>query len=141
MQIQRIQTLMLLIAAIITGIFCFVPFATVEAAAAADSATFVFAKDAPALLVLNITIALLLIILIFMYKNLRLQMRMTILSIVLLCASIVTGLFYIYVGFEGAEPILLGGISLLVLAVLFAILALRGMRKDHKTLTSYDRLR
>lgn len=139
MQIQRIQTLMLLVAAILTGMFCFMPFATIPMEN--EAARAVFAKDAPALLVLNIVIAVLLIIVIFMYKNLRRQMKMTILSMVLICASVVTSAFIIFGRIDGAEPVLLGGVTLLVLALVFALLAYRGMSRDHKLLRSMDRLR
>lgn len=130
---------MLLIAAILVGVFCFTPFASVEAENVALQS--VYAKDAPVLLIVNILIAVLLIISIFMYNDLRKQMKMTILSMVLICASIVASFFYIYAGFEGATPVLFGGVALLVLAVIFALLALRGMRHDHKLLRSADRLR
>ncbi|MBJ2188986.1 MAG: DUF4293 domain-containing protein [Muribaculaceae bacterium] len=139
MQIQRIQTLMLLIAAIFIGVFCFTPFATVAAEGAEPTAMFV--KDAPVLLILNIVVAALLLITIFMYHNLRQQMKMTILAIVLICASMVTSGFVIGVGMENATPVLLGGVVLLVLALLFALLAYRGMKRDHKLLRSMDRLR
>ena len=76
---------MLLIAAIFIGVFCFTPFATVAAEGAEPTAMFV--KDAPVLLILNIVVAALLLITIFMYHNLRQQMKMTILAIVLICAS------------------------------------------------------
>ena len=140
MQIQRIQTLMLLIAAIFVAVFCFCPFATLPESETA-AATAVFVKDAPVFLVLNIVVALLLVILIFMYKNLRQQMRMTVLSIVLICASIVTCGFVTFVSFPGSTPVLLGGVSLLVLALIFALLALRGMKHDHRLLASSSRLR
>ena len=57
MVIQRIQTLMLLIAAILMAIFCCTGFATVGAAEAART---VLVSDAPVLLTLNILIAVLL---------------------------------------------------------------------------------
>lgn len=140
MQIQRIQTLMLLIAAILVGIFCFCPFATLPATETAEAAS-VYTHDAPVLLTLNILIAVLLVIVIFMYKNLRMQMRMTVLSMLLICASIVTSAFIMFAGLEGATPILFGGVLLLVLALVFAILAYRGMSHDNKLLRSMDRLR
>ena len=93
------------------------------------------------LLILNIVVAALLLITIFMYHNLRQQMKMTILAIVLICASMVTSGFVIGVGMENATPVLLGGVVLLVLALLFALLAYRGMKRDHKLLRSMDRLR
>ena len=130
---------MLLIAAIFIGVFCFTPFATVAAEGAEPTAMFV--KDAPVLLILNIVVAALLLITIFMYHNLRQQMKMTILAIVLICASMVTSGFVIGVGMEKATPVLLGGVVLLVLALLFALLAYRGMKRDHKLLRSMDRLR
>ena len=139
MQIQRIQTIMLLIAAILVGMFCFMPFARIPMENAAAQAVFV--KDAPVLLILNVVIAALLLIVIFMYRNLRQQMRMTILSIVLICASMATSGFIIFGRFEGAEPVLFGGVLLLVLALVFALLAYRGMRHDHRLLRSMDRLR
>ena len=130
---------MLLIAAIFIGVFCFTPFATVAAEGAEPTAMFV--KDAPVLLILNIVVAALLLITIFMYHNLRQLMKMTILAIVLICASMVTSGFVIGVGMENATPVLLGGVVLLVLALLFALLAYRGMKRDHKLLRSMDRLR
>lgn len=130
---------MLLIAAILVGIFCCVPFASLDVAEAAQVS--LYAKDAPVLLVLNIAIAAILLIVIFMYKNLKQQMRMTILAALLICASIVTSGFVIYVGYENATPVLLGGVILLVLALIFAILAYRGMLHDHRLLRSMDRLR
>ena len=130
---------MLLIAAIFIGVFCFTPFATVAAEGAEPTAMFV--KDAPVLLILNIVVAALLLITIFVYHNLRQQMKMTILAIVLICASMVTSGFVIGVGMENATPVLLGGVVLLVLALLFALLAYRGMKRDHKLLRSMDRLR
>lgn len=137
MVIQRIQSLMLLVAIILIAVFCLTPYATV----AAGEVTSLFVKDAPVLLVLNITVAVLLVITIFMYKNLKMQMRMTILSMILICVSIVTSLFYINKAYDNATPILLGGVGLLVISLIFGLLAYRGMRHDHNLLRSADRLR
>lgn len=137
MVIQRIQTLMLLIAVILVAVFCLTPYGTL----AGEPATSIFVKEAPALLVLNIAVAVLLFITIFMYKNLRQQMRMTILSMILVCVSVVTSLFVLNKAYDSATPILLGGVGLLVLALVFALLAYRGMRHDHNLLRSTDRLR
>lgn len=138
MQIQRLQTLMLLIAVILVAVFCFVPFGTV-ATQPHDIAVFV--KDAPALLVLNIAIALLLFITIFMYHDLRRQMRLTILSLILICSSAVTALFVLSRAYDNATPVLLGGVGLLVLALIFGLLAYRYMRRDKHLLASADRIR
>lgn len=130
---------MLLIAAILVALFCCMPIATANMADAAEQS--LYAKDAPVLLVLNIVIAALLLIVIFMYKNLKQQMLMTMLSMVLICGSIVASGFVIYAGFSDATPVLAGGVVLLVVALVFAILAYRGMKRDHKLLRSMDRLR
>lgn len=133
---------MLLIAAILTAIFCFVPYAIyTPAELTSDSMTPVFVKDTPALMILNLVLVALLIFTIFCYKNLKQQMRMTIIGIVLICASMVTTGFIIYGTLPNATPVLLGGVSLLVIALVFALLAYRGMSRDRKLLASLDRIR
>lgn len=141
MVIQRWQTLFLLVACILMCILCASPFAQIAATEAAAAPTPVFVKDAPVFLVLNIVIAALLFIAIFLFKNLKLQMRVTAMSIVLLAASAVTGGFIIYATMPDAEIIWTGAVLLLVLSAIFAACALRFMRKDHRLLRSYDRLR
>lgn len=142
MVIQRIQTLFLLLAVGFMAIFCFTPFATLASDAAnPESMSPVFVKDAPVFMVLNIVIAVLLFLSIFMFKNLRQQMKVTIASMVLLCASLVSFGLVMYVGMPDAHIIWTGGAVLLVCALICALLAYRGMKKDHKLLTSYDRLR
>ncbi|MDE6301949.1 MAG: DUF4293 domain-containing protein [Muribaculaceae bacterium] len=142
MQIQRIQTLFLLIAAILTAIFCFVPYAIYTPAELdPDSMTSAMVKDTPALMVLNLVLVALLFFTIFAFRNLKQQMRLTILAIVLICVSMVTTGFIIYGSLPNAVPVLLGGVSLLVIALVFALLAYRGMSRDRKLLASLDRLR
>ena len=101
----------------------------------------VFVKDAPVFMVLNILIAVLLFIGIFLFKNIRRQMTVTLASMVLICASIVTFGFVLYVGMPGAHIVWTGGVLLLVAALIAALFAYRGMKKDKKLLSSYDRLR
>ena len=139
MVIQRIQTLMLIIAIITMAIFCCTPFA--ESTGPDGLTTAHFATEAPALLTLNILVAALLFIIIFMYKNLRQQMRMTLLALTLIGFNMVTCGFIIYRGFDNATPILFGGVSLLVLTLLFVLLAYRSMSHDRRLLASADRLR
>lgn len=141
MVIQRIQTLFLLLAVVFMAMFCLTPFATLDCAESAESWAPVFVKDAPVFMVLNLVIAVLLFLGIFMFKNLRQQMKVTLVSIVLICASIVTFGFVLFVGMPGAHIIWTGGVLLLVAALICALFAYRGMKKDHKLLTSYDRLR
>lgn len=140
MVIQRWQSLFLLIAVVLMCVFCATPYARIAAVESVEP-TDVFVSDAPVFLVLNIVIAVLLFLAIFLFKNLKLQMRVTLISIVLIAASVVTGAFIVYNHMPDATLILTGGLVLLVLSMVFAIVALRMMKKDHRLLTSYDRLR
>ena len=100
-----------------------------------------FIADAPVMLVVNIVIAVLLFLSIFLFKNLKRQMTVTMLSIILICASIVTCGIVLYTAYPGASLIWTGGVLLLLVALVCAIFAYRFMKKDHKLLTGYDRLR
>lgn len=139
MVIQRWQSLFLLIAVILMCVFCATPFAQIKAAEAAAAP--VYAQDFPVFLILNIVIAALLTIAIFLYKNLRLQMRITLITILLIATSVVCSAFIIYRNLPEADLILIGGVVLLLAALVFAVMALRFMKKDHRLLRSYDRLR
>lgn len=140
MVIQRWQSVLLLIAVVLMCVFCATPYANRTAVESA-ALTPVFVSDAPVFLVLNIAIAVLLFIAIFLFKNLRLQMKVTMLSIVLIVASIVTCGFILYASIPDAELIWTGGVLLLIAALICALSGLRLMRKDHNLLRSYDRLR
>lgn len=141
MVIQRLQTLFLLVATVLMALFTFMPFASATTdAQVAD----LHPKDYPVYLILNLLIAVLLFIAIFMYRNLKQQKKVTLLSIVLMCCSAVTGGFLLYGpnAPKGAvELVWAGGILLLIGAVVFALLAYRGINKDQRTLSSYDRIR
>lgn len=139
MVIQRWQTVFLLIAAIMMGIFCF---STVAQYHVGEAVAGFKPADAPVFLTVNLLIAVLLVLSIFMFRNLRRQMLMTLVAIVLIAASMVTGGFIIYGGAEGGATVELLVADLLLLgSAVFAILAYNRMRHDHKVLTSYDRLR
>lgn len=142
MVIQRWQSVFLLLAAIFMALFTFTSFASVTGADAA--AVDISPKDFPVYLVLNLLTTTLLLISIFLYRNLKLQKKVTKLSILLLFGSAVTGAVLMY-GPNAPEgdvaPVVAGGVLLLVGAIVFAILALRGIKKDQNTLASYDRLR
>lgn len=133
MVIQRIQSLWLLIALGFTALLGFRPIAWV-----ADKA--VYLKDAPVLVVIDILVAVLLLISIFTFKNLKLQKKITVLSVMLLAVMAVAGGFFLYNNAPTAKLEWLGGIVLLVLAAIFALLAWRGMNRDQKLLKSSDRL-
>ena len=138
MQIQRLQSLYLLIAAIFTGVFCVLPFASYTVG---DVTEKMAVCDTPVLFIFNITITVLLLITIFMYKNLKQQMKMAVVDIALIIGSIITTLVYIYSGNLNGVGALEGGTIMLVFAESFVVAARSRMKKDYKLLTSADRLR
>lgn len=139
MQIQRIQTLLLLIAVALMCVFCLTPYA--QTTGADGTVTDVFVKDTPVLLVVNACIAVLLFLNIFMYKDLKRQMSLTIVSALLLAGSAVACGFVVTVGLPDARLIWTGGVLLLVVTLILALCAYRCMRRDKRKLSSYDRLR
>lgn len=138
MVIQRWQSVLLLLAVIMMAVFSLTPMATYTAL---DEPVSVYAKDAPVLLTVTLLVAVLLFISIFMYKNLKRQITVTLLSIILIAVVIVTGIAVVYRVYPEAQFIFLGGITLLVLALIFALGAYRCMKSDLRKLRSYDRLR
>lgn len=138
MVIQRWQSVFLLLAVIMMAAFSLTPMATYTAV---NEPMSVFAKDAPVLLTVTLLVAVLLFLSIFMYKNLKRQISVTLLSIILIAVTIVTGIAVVYRAYPEAEFILAGGISLLVIALIFALGAYRCMKSDLRKLRSYDRLR
>lgn len=139
MVIQRLQSLLLLLAVVTMAMFTVSPLATYQSESGLMMS--VCAKDAPVLLTVSLLVAVLLFISIFMYKNLKRQMTVTLLSIVLIVATMVTGFFVIYNAYPGADVVVFGATLLLIITLVLAIGAYRFMRKDLRKLRSYDRLR
>lgn len=139
MQIQRIQSLFLLIAAIFTGAFCFLPYATVSVSDRA--VTQILVSETPVLFILNAAITILLVINIFQYRNIRFQIKMCAIDLFLILGSIITTLLYVYVGQADLIPAFNGGVILLTFAFAFTIAARRAMKRDLRLLQSADRLR
>ncbi len=139
MVIQRWQTVLLALAVIVMAIFCSTPFATVSATA--EQVESVYLKDAPVLMIVSILIGVVLFLSIFMYKDLKRQMTMTLVSMVLLVAAIVTGIFIVYYAMPDAKLVILGGVTLLVVTFILALGAYSMMNRDSKLLDSYNRLR
>lgn len=139
MVIQRWQTVLLALAVIVMAIFCSTPFATVSATA--EQVESVYLKDAPVLMIVSILIGVVLFMSIFMYKDLKRQMTMTLVSMVLLVAAIVTGIFIVYYAMSDAQLVIFGGVTLLVVTFILALGAYTMMNRDRKLLDSYNRLR
>ena len=84
----------------------------------------------------------LLLVSIFSFRDTRRQKMMTIVSILLMCVLAVCASLMVYNTLApgvSAEP--LGSSLLLLGAIIFAILAYRGIRHDEKLLRAADRLR
>ena len=139
MDIHRLQTLFLLLAVVCIGVFCCTPFSTISRPVA--EATQIYAKDAPILLTVSLLIGALLFIAIFLYKNIKLQKTVTLISMVLLAAAIVTGFFIVYSVIPDAQLIIFGGLLLLFAALICALAAYRGIRRDHRTLKELNSFR
>lgn len=139
MVIQRLQSLYLFIGAVLMVVFLFIPMATTDASAEA-----IRPMDFPVYMILNVVIALIMFIAIFMYKNPKKQKMVTRMSIWLIAASAVIGGLMLY-GPNAPQGIVkiewFGGVMLLVITFVLAIAALRGITRDIKLLSSYDRIR
>ncbi len=141
MVIQRWQSVLLLIATICMALFCFTPFASFNDPASAESVLSASPSDFIVFLVLNLTIAALLFISIFLFRNLKRQLTVTLLSILLMIVSAVTGIIIVYVRLEGGHIELSGGALLLIIAFVASLRAYRCIARDRRLLTSMDRLR
>ncbi|MGM9859316.1 MAG: DUF4293 family protein [Muribaculaceae bacterium] len=133
MVIQRIQTLWLLISAILLAVFAFTTFGT-----AGDAS--LCACQVPAVMVIALATAALTLVDIFLFKNLNLQIRVAQMCILLVVATVATALISIYVTFEGSAN-WVGGVTLPILAGVLCFLAVKGMKHDRSLLHSSDRLR
>lgn len=141
MVLQRWQTVFLFLGAVCMVLFTFMPFASVNIDAQVAQ---LHPKDYPVYLVLNLLTAVILLIAIFKYRNLKQQKKVTLLSILLICCSAVTGGFLLFgpnAPQSAVELVWAGGILLLVAALICALAAYRGISKDQRTLSSYDRIR
>lgn len=135
MVIQRWQSLLLLVAAVLMIALNFLPVATLS-----NGSSF-FTTDAEILLIVDGLISVLLIIGIFLFKNLRLQMRITLLTALLMCVLGAVTAIILYRNSPVAHIEWTGATLLLLCAVVLTVGAYRLMRRDHNLLRSADRLR
>jgi hypothetical protein len=145
--IQRIQSLLLLLAAGGSLSLLGLPFASssevLSASVFADRKYAIF--DQPALLALFILGGALALIAIFLFKNRTLQMRLTIFSFIAnLIGIILAVVLYMQDPIANAEGVSVqDGIGLYppIIALILLLVALRFIRKDDKLVRSMDRLR
>ncbi len=154
--IQRIQTVYLLIAAILVGTLCIVPLAHGIASDAISYPVSIwgFVNRTPtpdsysgswlnlAAGFVSIITALLAIVTIFLYKNRILQKKLChilLVLLILLCAALVVYLVRTAALFEGFN--LSVTCIFPVIAIILIILARRGIIRDEKLVRSLDRIR
>ncbi len=134
MQIQRLQTLWLIIAALFAMISLCFPWLKI------DSGYVTVQTDMP-LLVIGILAAALPLIGIFMFRNLRLQKRICSLSSLMALFSIVYIILLSYLGPYHESEICIWAPVCMVVSAIFDIAARRGIIHDEKLLRSTDRIR
>jgi hypothetical protein len=152
--IQRIQTVYLLLVAILITLpllfsFAYIPIlegfrslsgTTANVPAGADSLhRLEKLLDTGALTAWCGLMIVLPVIAAFSYKKRALQRRLCVVETVLLLGAILFG--WIAGAYRTAEDFCSFGFILLVVCVLLTLLALRGIRKDIKLLKSYNRIR
>jgi len=135
--IQRIQTIYLLISAVISGGLIFVFHLWVT-----ENDTLVFAKDNMIYLLLFLASALLSLISIFKYKNRQSQFVLGRLNIIL--NFILLGLFVYQLLISPGESHISEkgvGIFMPIFSIVFLVLANKAIKKDEDLVKSVDRLR
>lgn len=145
MMIQRWQSVWLLLAAILTGFFCFIPMATIaggETAADPGSFTPIYPSQMQVFFCVNLLVTLLLFLAIFLFKNTRLQKSITLISMLLILCSLATEALMLF-GWNSAEGQIswTGSVFLLIGGFVLAAFAYRGICKDERLLRAADRIR
>lgn len=134
MVIQRWQSVFLLLASIMMGIFCVLPLAT-------QGNVDFYPYQQPVYLILNALVAVLSFIAIFLFKNLARQKMVVKVNAFLIVASAIVGAIMIYVGMPNLEILWTAGPLLLICSFLMTIAALRRINQDDRLLKAADRIR
>ena len=153
MVIQRWQSVLLLAAAVMMGIFTFCSLGQIQT----EMNTFNFTalgisqegKGAPeyisystvSLFIISLTSMILLLIDIFLYKKLPLQKKICLVSVLFIVASAAEAAYIGYSTVPGGEIGWSSVICAPVIALIATIMAYQRMQKDHNMLKSVDRLR
>ncbi len=156
MVIQRWQSVLLLVAGVVMGIFSFLTIAQVST----TDFTFLFSPlgfqyagqvtdGAPSgylchtwfFFVLSIMSAILPLIAIFLYRNLRLQMKVCLVSLLFMCACVACGLVSGYNTVEGGDVDWTQMSCAPFIAIVATIMAWQRIGADKRLLESADRLR
>lgn len=146
MVIQRIQSLYLLLAcALMCIVGNLIPLATFPSEMCSDGCAVNMALKGfnimPIYIICMVT-AVIQFVSIFLYGNLKAQMNVTLVCMVLVWATMFVGAYVLSFRLpENAIPCLLWPSICAVLSFFLTFMAYIGMKKDYRTLRSYDRLR
>lgn len=151
--IQRIQSLYLLITAVLMAVLCFVPFAsflyegelfrqTAWGISSTGDAAEMVVKTTP-MGILAVLSALLPVVIIFLYKKRELQMRLCVVEIILLIGLIVyVVMFLVRSGSDISDKIAFSVVDLFpLLGIILSFMALKRIMKDELLVKSLDRIR
>jgi len=146
--IQRIQTVYLLITAILLGLIFFLPIADI--ASAADVYRFdilgvhkgaeLIMKGWPLMLFLSL-VMLIHVVTIFLFKKRLTQVRLLILAIILLLGLFSAFFWFGYMGFKGATAGFKLTIAIPVVSIFLDYLAIKAIAKDEALVRSVNRIR
>lgn len=144
--IQRIQTIFLLLTAIVFGSLFMVPFAISSQPSVQFLSDSVFdVTDHPALMGLTLAGGILALISIFMFRKRKLQLKLGYFIIVMaILLPVITFLLFTNASAEVSTSVEVydqAGMYLPVAAILFASMANYFIKKDDKLVKSMDRLR
>ena len=145
MQIQRIQSVYLFLAAIVMAVFTFLPVIGLTTAKGVETlgALEVCGITTPMLLLLclDVLIVVLLFITLFKFRNLSFQMILCKVNILLIVSLLLSLAITAFMDREQAEVSICWTIALPFVAMALVMLAHKGISHDKKLLSSSDRLR
>lgn len=156
--IQRIQSLFMLLSAIVSGLLFFIPLTIISYGEGSISLYTYAVKNQVVAGVFGSSFTLPLIILaalgviipvfaMLKYKKRKLQINMNRINILINAVFVLLAILYYVPKIEGAfdmvnvETVVYVGAVLPVLSMVFSLLAIRGVKKDIDLLNSVDRLR
>lgn len=145
MVIQRIQTLYLLLVAVLMGIFTFLPVIGINVdgnnLAIGAFETCCVTHPSWLLLTLDALIVVLSVIAIFKYKDLKGQLRLVSI-VVLMVVLLLVCITVLFIGQRSqCTAVFQWSIALPCAALVFAILARKGIKHDRKLLSDSERIR
>jgi len=146
--IQRIQTVYLLLAAILLGLIYFLPVAVIQAADAVYQLDISGVKKAGELITSGLPLLIFLtavilvhVVTIFLYRKRLLQVKILIMSIILVLGLFSTFFWFAYMGFKGAEVGFKLTIAIPAVVIILDYLAIKAIAKDEALVRSLDRIR